>query len=83
MKRSEMLKLVANQLNFLNGTFDGLKDIFTEAELAKADVILTTMEEAGMQPPKPKSANTDNPIFLELENYIKLLYKWEPEDETK
>lgn len=51
MKRSEMLKLIANQLDFLNGTFEGVRDNFTEEELAKADVILTTIEEAGMQPP--------------------------------
>ena len=51
MKRTEMLKLIANQLYFLNGRFHGLRVNFTQEELNKADVILTTMEQAGMQPP--------------------------------
>jgi len=83
MKRSEMLKLVANQLNFLNGTFDGLKDIFTEAELAKADVILTTMEEAGMQPPNIKLSQMFPKSECQVVEDNNYWYGcWEPEDET-
>lgn len=54
MKRSEALSLIANQLDFLNGHFYGVRPTagFTKEELAKADVILTTLEEAGMFPPK-------------------------------
>ena len=82
MKRSEMLKLIANQLNFLNGTFDGLKDVFTEAELAKADVILTTIEEAGMQAPNIKYKQLfPNSLLENTEDHWFAL--WEPEDETK
>ena len=51
MKRSEALKLIANQLDFLRGEFSGYKTEFTAGELAKADVILTTLESAGMLPP--------------------------------
>ena len=76
MKRSEMLKLIANQLSFLNGTFNGVKDVFTPAELASADVILTTMEEAGMQPPIPEKYSD-----IELNNlYSVAILTWEPED---
>jgi hypothetical protein len=51
MKRSEALKLIANQLDFLKGRFHGLRTNFSESELKEADVILTTLEDAGMQPP--------------------------------
>ncbi len=51
MKRSDALKLIANQLDFLKGRFHGLRTTFSEAELKAADVILTTLEDAGMQPP--------------------------------
>lgn len=52
MKRSEALKLIANQLDFLNGKFEGARDDFSKDELSKADVILTTLEEGGMKPPR-------------------------------
>lgn len=51
MKRSDALKLIANQLDFLNGRFKGFRSNFSEPELRNADVILTTLEQAGMQPP--------------------------------
>lgn len=51
MKRSYALKLIANQLDFLTGCFQGFRTDFTESELKRADVILTTLELAGMQPP--------------------------------
>lgn len=38
MKRSEALSLIANQLDFLNGTFEGVRKDHTEDELKKADV---------------------------------------------
>jgi hypothetical protein len=55
MKRSYVLKLIANQLDFLNGKFQGARDDFSEEELSKADVILTTLEDAGMKPPAVKA----------------------------
>jgi hypothetical protein len=51
MKRSDALKLIANQLNFLDGNFKGFELDLTEEQLNKANVILTTLEAAGMQPP--------------------------------
>ena len=50
--RIELLKLIANQLDFLNGKFNGVRSRFTKEELKKANVILTTLEEAGVQLPK-------------------------------
>lgn len=51
MKRSYALKLIANQLDFLNNKFAGVRTSFSNKELRNADVILTTLESAGMQPP--------------------------------
>lgn len=51
MKRSEALQLIANQIDFIEGRFEGMRTNFTSIELSRADVILTTMESAGMQPP--------------------------------
>jgi hypothetical protein len=53
VKRSDMLVLIANQLDFLNGKFVGsrMKQSFTTDELGKADVVLTTIEQCGMLPP--------------------------------
>jgi hypothetical protein len=70
MKRSKALKLIANQLDFLAGTFNGYKDSFKESELKNADVILTTLEHAGMLPPTVRL-----PAFGVNDN------AWEPEDE--
>ena len=52
MKRSKVLWLISNQLDFLNGKFDGARDFFTIEELKKADVILNTLEAAGMKAPE-------------------------------
>jgi hypothetical protein len=51
MKRSDALILIANQLDFLNGTFQGFRSDFSSEELSKASVILTTLEHCGMAPP--------------------------------
>ena len=51
MRRIEALKLIANQLDFLNSKFKGVRDDFSAKELSCADVILTTLEQAGMLPP--------------------------------
>lgn len=51
MKRTKALELIANQLDFLNGKFAGVRTDFTEEELKNADVILTTVEDFGMAPP--------------------------------
>lgn len=49
MKRSHALVLIANQLEFLQGNFEGFKLKFTEKQVNAADVILTTLENAGMK----------------------------------
>lgn len=51
MKRSDALKLIANKLDFLNKNFNGFRDNFSEDELKNSDVILTTLQDAGMLPP--------------------------------
>ena len=51
VKRSDALILIANQLDFLNGTFSGFRTAFSSEELSKADVILTSLEHSGMAPP--------------------------------
>lgn len=52
MKRRDALMLIANQLDFLAGKFEGVRTEFTKDELNRADVILTTLEQAGMSPPE-------------------------------
>ena len=59
MKRLEALKLIANQLDFIYGKFQGARTEFESQELADADVMLTTLEEAGFLPP-PSSFNIHN-----------------------
>lgn len=54
MTRNKALQLIANQLDFLNGKFNGVRTDFSFQELKNADVILTTLESAGMKPPKIK-----------------------------
>ena len=85
MKRSEMLKLIANQLSFLNGTFNGVKDVFTPAEMASADVILTTMEGAGILPPRVRVEEVRKAISPEGEEgtFVSWTYKSVWEDESK
>ncbi len=60
MNRTHLLKLIASQLDFLNGKFQGLKSSYTQKELANADVILTTLEEAGMRIEEQKSEDEDD-----------------------
>ena len=74
MKRSEMLEIIRAVISAPRVRFD--------ARTIAKDV-LSAIEGLGMLPPKPQSANSDNPIFSELENYIKLVYNWELEDEKK
>ena len=79
MKRSEALKLIANQLDFLNGSFSGVRTNFTESEIKNADVILTTLEHAGMMPPPA----TEEVIKIqELENgeLCIPIWGWESEE---
>jgi hypothetical protein len=80
MKRSEALKLIANQLDFLNGRFHGLRVNFTEQELKSADVILTTLEQAGMQPPVRYVHFADGQKVPGSYEYGVADYTWEPED---
>ena len=72
MKRSKALNLIANQLDFLNDKFEGSKDNFTEQEIKNADVILTTLESAGMYPPQVlipgKWQHRGSDMFWEKEN---------------
>ena len=69
MKRTEALKLIANQLDHLNKKFKGVRDNFTTKELQEADVILTTLESAGMTPPS----------FWKENSHI-ASFEWEPEN---
>lgn len=83
MKRSDMLKLIANQLDFLNGRFHGLRLRFTDEELKKADVILTTLEQAGMQPPNITLEQLIPGALKVAPEAEKHFYAcWEPESET-
>ena len=77
MKRSEALKLIANQLDFLNGSFSGVRTNFTESEIKNADVILTTLEHAGMMPPAKEGVIK----IQELENGELCIPIWEWESE--
>ena len=76
MKRSEALKLIANQLDFLNGSFSGVCTNFTESQIKNADVILTTLEHAGMVSRYPNSYG-----FLDEDNEVIMNEGWEPENE--
>ncbi len=70
-----MLLLIVNQLHFLDGRFSGYVDKASKEELKRADVILTTLETAGMHPPTyavslDEDSRTHTAILM-----------WEPEDE--
>lgn len=83
MKRSNAIHLIANQIDFINGTFEGSRSDFSEEELRHADVILTTLESAGMRPPKynnkiPTYREDDGMTFKESNGTIRRT--WEPED---
>lgn len=75
MKRSDALKLIANQLDFLNNNFNGFRDNFSEDELKNSDVILTTLEHAGMLP--PAYLKEYNPIPSKVAHVE--IHEWEPE----
>lgn len=74
MKRSDALKLIANQLDFLAGKFEGARTEFTEDELSKADVILTTLEQAGMTPPMTKGKSF---TILDSGEIVYAYHAWE------
>lgn len=78
MKKSEMLILIANQLDYINGNFNGYKTQFTPQQLSKADIILSAIEASGMMPPL-----REEQIMFDNEQYTSYAYKWEPEDENK
>ena len=50
MKRDYAIMLICNQLNFINDKWQGAMKFedFSEKEKSHADVILTTLEEAGI-----------------------------------
>jgi len=83
MKRSKALSLIVNQLDFLNGDFKGARDDFSGDELKRADVILTTLEDAGMLPNSVRLYATGEFIFsgdlIECAN-MDCGFEWEPED---
>jgi hypothetical protein len=68
MKRLKMLFLIVNQLHFLEGRFSGYVEEASEQELERADVILTTLETAGMLPPA-------------YEKFVEIDYKLSPTGE--
>ena len=74
MKRSEMLNLIANQLDFINGKFSGIREDFTEDELSKAEVILSTIESTGMLPP-------GHLVKSPLSSHEYISHTWEDYDE--
>jgi len=75
MKRSEILDLIANQLDFLNGKFAGYRVDFNTKEIQNADVILTTLEHAGMLPPLREKIENDRFV-----GFSSTLYpEWEQE----
>lgn len=89
VKRSEVLKLIANQLDFLKGSFEGFKTNFSDKELKEADVILTSLEEAGIKPPDVLRPATKYEIqqgysFVDQYSQEDVVWDqvWEPEDIT-
>lgn len=76
MKRIDALKLIANQLDFLAGTFEGVRTEFSSKELSNADVILTTLEHAGILPPANGKLTTN---FIDMG--VMPDHSWEPENE--
>ena len=82
MKRLEALKLIANQIDFIHGKFYGGRTEFESQELADADIILITLEEAGMLPPKAcieRSVRVGDEERTAYHN----THEWEPEDEEE
>lgn len=66
MKRSEMLKVISDEL------YDLYPSDFSKYTDIDADRILRRMEDAGMPPPKVNNSVIDDSYFD--------LYEWEPED---
>jgi hypothetical protein len=70
MKRLEALKLIANQLDFIYGKFQGARTEFESQELADANLILTTLEQAGMLPPPDtidiRAAEKETGVVLDI-----------------
>jgi hypothetical protein len=66
-------------LHFLDGRFSGYVDKASKEELKRADVILTTLETAGMQPP-PYTFKHEvvNPTTVETISVTN--YEWEDEE---
>ncbi len=86
MKRLKMLFLIVNQLHFLEDRFSGYVEEASEEELERADVILTTLETAGMLPPAYEKLVEAKGIVSPSPE-MKLFYKmpcneWEPEDKA-
>lgn len=79
MKRTDALKLIANQLNFLNGKFEGFETELSEEDLNRANVILSTLEIAGMQPPNVKLSQLV-PGELNSDEAGHYYACWEPEE---
>jgi len=84
MKRTKVLEAIANQLDFLNGRFQGVRTSFTKKELAAADVILTTIECMGMIPSCKRNDGEhvhEQRINNKCDAYIATCeFEWEPED---
>lgn len=80
MKRSEVLSVIANQLDFLNGKFQGVRTDFSFQELARADVILSSLEHMGMRPPSKliviKPTNREDIVRAESQYFVN---EWEKE----
>lgn len=83
MTRMKALHLIATQLDFLNGKFNGVRDDFSFGELKKADVILTTLEQAGMLPPKFQINDGGFITKQELKDVYEIDgdFDWEPKSE--
>ena len=85
MKRSHALILIANQLDFLNGHFRGVRLEVEPDELVRANVILVTLEQAGMiVPPGIWRKHDWHEKGLTYAQWIQLpsiVNEWEPENE--
>lgn len=71
MKRTDALKLIANQINFINGKFKGYENVIDDTTLNQANVILTTLESAGFHPPNItlQQLNPDSNLFCDVTHY--------------
>jgi hypothetical protein len=69
MKRSEILKIIMDEIDLMRGVDNGYYVYPEDKQIA--DRILNVLEEAGMNPPYDTASDDDDPI-----------YEWEPEYET-